>query len=130
MNNNIIGFVYLFTALAANVTSQLLIKWRVSNHIVSLLPLPDKIFDKFIFVLKILIDPFIFSACLLTLTGGLLWIATMTKMEISYAYPFTMLGFIAVLVLSVLLFGESMNIYKIIGCSIIVIGVLITSRGL
>ena len=56
--------------------------------------------------------------------------ATMTKFDISYAYPFTMLGFVAVLALSALLLGESFNMYKIIGCLIIVIGVIITSRGL
>ena len=56
--------------------------------------------------------------------------ATMTKFDISYAYPFTMLGFVAVLVLSALLLGETFNIYKIIGCLTIVVGVIIASRGL
>ena len=130
MNNTIIGFIYLFSSIIAGIASQLLIKWRVTGHIITLLPMPNGILHKIFFLIKVLFDPFIFLACIFTLIAGLLWMATMTKMEISYAYPFTTLGFIAVLLLSVWLFGESINIYKIVGCLVIIVGVIITSRGL
>lgn len=125
-----IGYICLYSAIISTVTSQLLVKWRIANKISYMFPMPDSIMGKLVFILKILFDPVIFISCCLTLIGGLLWIGTLTKLEISYAYPVTMLGFIAVLILSIMLFGESVNIYKILGCIIIIIGVIITSRGL
>lgn len=85
---------------------------------------------KVFFLLRVVFDPFIFIALCLTFISGLCWIATMTKFEISYAYPFTMLGFVSIILLSTFLFGESVNFYKLIGCAIIVIGVVVTSLGL
>ena len=124
------GYIYLYTAIACTVTSQLTTKWRVTNHIAAWFPMPEGMLAKLWFIIRILTDPFIIIACFLTLAGGILWIATMTKFDISYAYPFTMLGFVAVLILSALLLGEQFNIYKIIGCCIIITGVFVTSKGL
>ena len=125
-----IGYLYLFLTIATTVTSQLIIKWRVTNWVSTILPMPAEILGKIGFLFKVIFDPFIFTACCLTFISGLCWMATMTKFEISYAYPFTMLGFVAVLILSALLLGEHFNIYKIIGCGIIIAGVIVTSRGL
>ena len=124
------GYLYLIATIVTTVCSQLIIKWRVASYVSTLLPMPTEILGKIGFLFKVIFDPFIFIALCLTFTSGLCWMATMTKFDISYAYPFTMLGFVAVLALSALLLGESFNMYKIIGCLIIVIGVIITSRGL
>lgn len=124
------GYTYLILTIITTVCSQLIIKWRVASYIKTLLPLPAEILGKILFLFKVIFDPFIFLALCLTFTSGLCWMATMTKFDISYAYPFTMLGFVAVLVLSALLLGETFNIYKIIGCLTIVVGVIIASRGL
>lgn len=124
------GYTYLILTIITTVCSQLIIKWRVAGYIKMLLPLPAEILGKILFLFKVIFDPFIFLALCLTFTSGLCWMATMTKFDISYAYPFTMLGFVAVLILSALLLGETFNIYKVIGCLTIVVGVIIASRGL
>ena len=125
-----IGYLYLFLTIITSVCSQLIIKWRVANFVVTLLPMPDGFYDKILFLFKVLFDPFIFASLVLTFISGLSWMATMTKFDISYAYPFTMLGFVAVMLLSALLFGEVMNLYKLIGCAFIILGVLIVSKGM
>ena len=125
-----IGYLYLLATIVTTVTSQIIIKWRVTNYVTTLLPMPADIFGKFLFLFKVIFDPLIFLALCLTFSSGLFWMATMTKFDISYAYPFTMLGFVAVLVLSALLLGETFNLYKLVGCAVIIIGVIITSRGL
>lgn len=125
-----IGWVYLFATIFTTVTSQIIVKWRVSSYVVSLLPMPTEILGKIGFLFKVIFDPFIFIALCLTFSSGLCWMATMTKFDISFAYPFTLLGFVAVLILSALLLGESFNTYKIVGCCVIVFGVLIASKGL
>lgn len=132
MNRNVfnIGYLYLFLTILTTVASQIIVKWRVANYITTLLPMPVEILDKIGFLFKVVFDPFIFMACCLTFSSGLLWMATMTKFDISYAYPFTMLGFVAVLILSAIILGEQFNIYKICGCIVIIIGVIVASKGL
>lgn len=125
-----IGYLYLLFAIITSVVSQIIIKWKSNTFINSLLPLPDDFLGKVEALCKIIFEPFVFTAMCLTFIAGLLWIATLTKLEISIAYPFTMLGFVAVLVLSALLFGEAFNIYKLVGCTLIVLGVLVVSKGL
>lgn len=124
------GWLYLFLTIITSVCSQIIIKWRVANFVTKLLPIPSAFDEKFLFLFKVIFDPFIFLSLVLTFISGLCWMATMTKFDISYAYPFTMLGFVAVLVLSALLFGEAFNIYKLVGCTLIVLGVLVVSKGL
>ena len=123
------GHLFLGLTIVTTVISQLLIKWRVSA-VVSEMSFPSEWLDRVIFLCKILFDPFLFLAICLTFVSGLCWIATMSKLEIGYAYPFTLLGFVSVIFISSILFGENMNIYRLVGCGIIVIGVIVTSRGL
>ena len=124
------GYLYLFLTIITSVCSQIIIKWRVVNFVVKLLPLPTAFDEKILFLFKVIFDPFIFLSLVLTFISGLCWMATMTKFDISYAYPFTMLGFVAVLLLSALLLGEVFNVYKIIGCRLIILGVLVVSKGM
>lgn len=54
---------------------------------------------------------------------------TMTKFELSYAYPFISLNFVLVLMASVLFFNEDISPKKILGTIIIMIGLMIISKG-
>ena len=53
----------------------------------------------------------------------------MTKFELSYAYPFMSLAFVLVLVLSAVLFHEPLTVPKILGVLLIIIGIVVGSRG-
>ena len=116
-------------SILAGVCSQLIIKWRTMTK-VSHMVMGDTTLEKVNFLFKVIFDPFILLAIFLTFVAGMAWIATMTKLEISYAYPFTMFGFVAVMACSVLLFGEVLGMHKIIGGLFILLGVFIVSRGL
>lgn len=122
------GYLYLFTAIACTVTSQLLVKWRIMAKFADR-SLPAGILAKICFLLEIVFDPFLFTSLVLTFSSGLLWMSTMAKLDISYAYPFTSLGFVLVLVFSAVLLGETLNIYKVVGICVIVVGIIIVSRG-
>ena len=53
----------------------------------------------------------------------------MTKFELSYAYPFTSLSFVLVLVASALFFREAITVPKVLGLALIVVGIILGSRG-
>jgi multidrug transporter EmrE-like cation transporter len=54
--------------------------------------------------------------------------AAMTKFELSYAYPFMSLAFVLVLGLSAVFFQEAITMPKVLGLSLIILGIIIGSR--
>ena len=123
----IINHFYLLLAIAFGVASQLIIKWKMSEFSFNDY---TTMYDKFIFAFGMLLNPYIMLSLLLTLLAGVTWMIAMTKFDISYAYPFTTLGFVFVFVFSVILFGEPVNWYKIIGLIFIISGLIISTRGI
>jgi uncharacterized membrane protein len=53
----------------------------------------------------------------------------MTRFELSYAYPFTSLNFVLVLAMSVWLLDEQLNLYKVAGVALIVLGTVVAAAG-
>jgi len=123
----ILNHFYLLLAISFGVVSQLIIKWQMSAFSFNDYETWQ---DKFALAFSMLLNPYIMIALVLTLLAGVTWMIAMTKFEISYAYPFTILGLVFVTIFSVILFGESVNIYKIGGIILIVFGVIIISKGI
>ena len=122
----LLNHFYIFLSIFFAVCSQLIIKWKMSAFSFDV---NATIIDKFMFAFSMLLNPYIILSIILTLLSGLSWMIAMTKFEISYAYPFTILGFIAVMILSHFLFNENINFYKVLGTFVIIIGIFIVSKG-
>ena len=58
----------------------------------------------------------------------LLWIAVLSKVEVSFAYPFLSIGYVVAAVVGYYFFGESLSVIRIVGIVIICIGVYLISR--
>jgi drug/metabolite transporter (DMT)-like permease len=120
------GFLYIFGCVLFTVYGQLILKWRMNQQ----QPLPDGLFDKVYELIKLIIfDPFILSGFVSAFLGSLFWMAAMTKFSLSFAYPFMSSAFVIVMFFSILLFGETLNIYKIAGTGLIVLGIIVLSQG-
>jgi len=115
----------IFGTIFFTVYGQLVIKWRIPNYG----HLPEETMAKMVFLLKLFLDPFILSGFLSAFVASLCWMAAMTKFELSYAYPFMGLTFVLVFVASVFLFAESVTVYKVLGLALIVLGIVIASKG-
>ena len=76
----------------------------------------------------LLLTPSFWLALLLYGMATLLWIYLLQTVPLSRAYPFAALGFVIVPCLAVLLFGEKLNGYYLIGALFVMVGVTITSR--
>jgi drug/metabolite transporter (DMT)-like permease len=120
------GFLYIFGCVLFTVYGQLILKWRMNQQ----QPLPDGLFDKVYELIKLIIfDPFILSGFVSAFLASLFWMAAMTKFSLSFAYPFMSSAFVIVMFFSILLFGETLNIYKIAGTGFIVLGIIVLSQG-
>ena len=121
----LMAHLYIFGTILFTVYGQLIIKWRGPFHG----NLPVETIPKLIFLLKLFFDPFIMSGFIAAFLASLCWMAAMTAFELSYAYPFMGLTFVLVFLASVFLLGEQATSYKILGLSLIVLGIFIASRG-
>lgn len=121
-----IGYLYIAGCVLFTVYGQLILKWRMNMQE----PLPDGLGEKVIQLVKlVLFDPFILSGFVSAFLASLFWMAAMTKFSLSFSYPFMSSAFVIVMFFSVLLFGEALNIHKLIGTSLIVAGIVVLSQG-
>jgi len=123
MKNKLVDYIYILLTIGLTVYGQIILKWRIRY----LGKLPDNISDKIKFLVSLIYDPGIFSGFFAAFLASLAWMAAMTKFDISHAYPFMSLNFVLVLLLSGLIFSESVTTNKIVGVTFIVIGTLISS---
>ena len=123
----ILNHLYLLLAIFFGVVSQLIIKWQMSAFSFNDYETWQ---DKFALAFSMFLNPYIIISLTLTLLSGVTWMIAMTKFEISYAYPFTLLGLVLVTTFSVIFFGESVNTYKISGILIIILGIILISKGM
>ncbi|PAV30907.1 hypothetical protein CIL05_04115 [Virgibacillus profundi] len=115
------GYFYIFGTVCFTVYGQLILKWKIDQYG----SLPDAWLDKFIFLLQLLLNPWILSGFFAAFLAALSWMAAMTKFDISYAYPFMSLSFVLVFILSAFLFGEPVSMQKVIGFALIVLGIIV-----
>ncbi len=107
------------------VYGQIIIKWQVLNAG----NLPEEPAEKIWFLLRLLLNPWIISAFAAALLASLCWMAAMTKLELSHAYPFTSATFVLVIILGGALFAEPITWPKLVGMTFVIVGIAIGSQG-
>jgi len=120
-----ISYLFVFITIFLTVYSQIVIKWQV----VAAGAFPVGLADRLWFLAKLLINPWVISALAAGLLAVVSWMAAMTKLELSHAYPFMSLAFVLVLVLSALVFHEPVNTWKVAGLVLITVGIIVGSQG-
>jgi len=118
--------IYIFLALGFAVSSQLIIKWKMSGFSYNDF---DSWQDRYSFAFSMLINPYIILALAFSVLAGVTWMIAMTKFELSYAYPFTIFSLIFVTLFSIIFFEEQVNAHKVIGIVLVAIGIFTISRG-
>lgn len=79
-------------------------------------------------LLKMATNPVLIVGIAVFGISTLLWLFALSKADLSFAYPFLSLIYIAVLVGGALLFNEAITPARVLGFVIIVTGVLIVAR--
>lgn len=119
---------YLFIAatIVLTVAGQFLLKWRMDQAG----PMPAGAGPAVRFLVGLLLDPFVIASFFSAFLAALAWMATLTRFELSTAYPFTSLSFVVVLVVGVMFLGETWSLAKVGGVALIVLGtVVVSARG-
>lgn len=80
------------------------------------------------FVRKLISNPYLWAGlCCYTLSIGL-WLAVLSRLQVSLAYPMLSIGYIIAAALGVLFLQESLGAYRVMGIVIICLGVILISR--
>jgi multidrug transporter EmrE-like cation transporter len=119
------GYEYIFLTIFFTVYGQLMIKWQMAGAGV----LPGPIVPKLIFLFRMFTNFWVMSAFVAAFLAALCWMAVMTKLDLSHAYPFIGLTFVLVLFSSGMFFHEPITMLKIAGVVLILAGIIIGSQG-
>ena len=118
-------YLYIVGTVAFTVYGQIILKWRIGIYG----QLPDSASDKILFLLKALLDPYIFSGLVAAFIASLFWMAAMTKFDVSLAYPLITAGLtLTTVFMAFVILSEPVSINKVIGVVLIISGVLFMIR--
>jgi drug/metabolite transporter (DMT)-like permease len=70
----------------------------------------------------------VFIGLAIYLVGTVFWLAALSRVDLSFAYPFASFNYIVMLVASWMMFDERITISRILGTVVIGIGVFLISR--
>ncbi len=79
-------------------------------------------------ILKISTNLYVWTGLMFYVISFLVWLMVLSRVEVSYAYPFLSIGYIIAAFVGYFYFGESMTLSKIGGIAIICIGVFLLYR--
>ena len=120
------GYFYVLMTLIFTVYGQIVIKWRFNDLAFRL---PEYGFtSKVISLFKILFDPYVFSGFVSAFIASLFWMAAMSKLEITKAYPFMSLAPVLVFIAGVAFLNEEFTWGKILGLILISMGLIVTVK--
>jgi multidrug transporter EmrE-like cation transporter len=119
------SYFYVLCTILLTVYGQLIIKWQVLEAG----SFPEHGMEKVQFLLHLLLNPWVISAFLAALVASLTWMAAMTRLQLSHAYPFMSLAFIFVMIFSAWLFNEPLTTHKLLGVALVILGLVVGAQG-
>ena len=77
---------------------------------------------------RMAVNPGVFFGLSLYLVGTIFWLAALSRVDLSYAYPFASLSYVVMLLASWMMFDKKITLARIAGTIFICIGVLVIYR--
>jgi drug/metabolite transporter (DMT)-like permease len=118
------AYLYIAGCIAFTVYGQLILKWRVGQ----VGAMPGTVAGKFTFAGHLLSDPWVISGLVGAFLAFLCWMGALSMLDLTYAYPFTSLSFVLVLILGAALFREHVSAGKVVAVLMICGGLVVGSR--
>jgi multidrug transporter EmrE-like cation transporter len=119
------NYVYLGSSILLMVYCQLVIKWQVTGAGA----FPEAPADKLWFLARLLLNPWVLSALAAAFLAAMTWMAALTRLDLSHAYPIMSLSFVLVVLASAWLLHEPLTVFKLAGVALICAGVAVGSQG-
>jgi multidrug transporter EmrE-like cation transporter len=118
------AFLLLLFAISLSVTGEFLLKAGMNQ--VGVLSLAPKGFISGL--LRAFSNPKILAGFAIIFSGSLIWLAVLSRADLSWAYPMLSLGYLFVVLTSWFFLGEAFSLLRVMGTVFICLGVLLTFR--
>ena len=118
----LIGLTSIFTVIA-----QIILKYGQHTLYWPLAYTPIELMRLIWFSLT---NNYVLASLLSTITASVCWLLTIQVVPLSRAYPFMGINYVVVYVLSLFLFGETINLYSTFGMVLVVIGTMFLGCGI
>jgi len=118
------AIIYILVSVLMGAAGQVLLKRGMS----SMGPLTLDVSQLGRIIWSIGTNPFVIGGLAVYVTSTLFWLIALSRVDLSYAYPFVSLSYILMLVASWQLFSENISLLRLIGSFIVILGVLLISR--
>ena len=76
-----------------------------------------------------MLSPMVVVGLALYFASAAVWLLVLSRVEVSFAYPFVALGFVFTAILGRIVFHDTMSAAKVIGTLLIMSGVVVLARG-
>jgi drug/metabolite transporter (DMT)-like permease len=119
-----ITIVYILISVLGGAAGQVLLKRGMSQ----LGPLTLHLDQVGSLLLRLGTNPFVILGLLVYGGSTIFWLAALSRVDLSYAYPFASLSYIVMLVASWQIFNENISILRLVGCMVVGMGVFLISR--
>lgn len=113
---------FLILYIVLTTASQLLIRWQVG------LTAPGASGNRLDFIVSMLLNPWVWAAIVATFLAGLAWMLALTRLELTYAFPFTGVTFALILFAGAFVFGEHVGVARILGTALVLLGLVVIVR--
>ena len=118
------AFFLLLIAISMSTTGELLLKTGMNQVGVLHFSL-----DQFVpTLIRAFTNPFVLAGFVLIFGGSIFWLAVISRVDLSWAYPMLSLGYILVVLLSWWFLNEAITPLRLIGVGVICVGVFLVSR--
>jgi drug/metabolite transporter (DMT)-like permease len=119
-----VAIAYILVAVVGSAAGQLLLKKGMS----SMGPLTISADQIFNVLWRIGTNPYVIVGLFIYVCGTVFWLAALSRVDLSFAYPFASLSYIAMIVGGWLLFSEKVDAWRIVGSLVIMTGVILISQ--
>ena len=99
-----IAILYILISVLGSAMGQLLLLWQMVTN------------------------PNVFFGLAIYLVGTIFWLAALSRVDLSFAYPFASFNYVIMLVASWMMFDEKITVSRLLGTVVIGIGVVLISR--
>lgn len=117
-------YLYIAIAIIGTTSSQLLLK----KGMVEVGQIPGQISSIFLFLAGALLNLKILLSFTSAFVAALAWMAALSRLPISFAYPFISFSFVLVALMAVVLFKEEVPVQRWLGITLIFLGIFFVSR--
>ncbi len=119
------NLILIISSVLLNCVAQILIR----KGMLSIGEISINFRQLYLHIGEMLVNVYLWISVICYFLSFIIWMLVLSKVEVSFAYPFLSIGYVVTAFAGYWLLGESLSVMRIVGILVICIGVYLISRG-